>query len=143
MKLNHIKKNVNVLIFFVIGPFTCSWFEGCIYILQSLLPYKAVIGCVPLYALFRIMQKMLPGLIQNSVGASLPFACASNSLNKPTPLNLDLSIPSLRDIKWSTSRFIYLFNIQLEKNIGTYVLNPPYILYQHATRFSSVFYYSL
>ncbi|KAJ4888782.1 putative ion channel POLLUX-like 2 [Raphanus sativus] len=90
------------------------------------LPYKAVIGCVPLYALFRVMQKMfqeLPGLIQNSVGAScLPFACASNSLNKPTPLNLDLSIPSLSDIKWSTARFLYLFNIQLEKNIGTFLV---------------------
>ncbi|KAL0684651.1 hypothetical protein Bca4012_051499 [Brassica carinata] len=93
--------------------------DFCSKLHKSLLPYKAVIGCVPLYALFRKMQKMLPGLIQNSVVATLPFACASNSLNKPTPLNLDLSIPSLRDIKWSTSRFIYLFNIQLEKNIGT------------------------
>ncbi|KAL0793157.1 hypothetical protein Bca101_064534 [Brassica carinata] len=84
------------------------------------LPYKVVIGCVSLYALFK---KMLPGLIQNSVGAScLPFACASNPLNKPTPLNLDLSIPSLHDIKWSTSRFLYLFNIQLEKNIGTFLV---------------------
>nr|VDD24923.1 unnamed protein product [Brassica oleracea] len=96
--------------------------DFCSKLHKSLLPYKAVIGCVPLYALFRIMQKMLPGLIQNSVGATLPFACASNSLNKPTPLNLDLSIPSLRDIKWSTSRFIYLFNIQLEKNIGTFLV---------------------
>ncbi|WZZ35267.1 hypothetical protein YC2023_018668 [Brassica napus] len=97
--------------------------DFCSKLHKSLLPYKAVIGCVPLYALFRKMQKMLPGLIQNSVVATLPFACASNSLNKPTPLNLDLSIPSLRDIKWSTSRFIYLFNIQLEKNIGTDLLS--------------------
>lgn len=124
-----ISKNVNVLnLFLFLVLKGCILYRAlCVVILQSL-PYKAVMGCVPLYALFRVMQKMfqeLPGLIQNSVGAScLPFACASNSLNKPTPLNLDLSIPSLSDIKWSTARFLYLFNIQLEKNIGTYVLNP-------------------
>lgn len=95
--------------------------------LQSL-PYKLVIGCIPLYAVFRIMQKVfqeLPGLIQNSVvRGGLPFACASSSLNKPTPLKLDVSVPSLHDIKWSFARFLYLFNIQLEKNIATYVLSP-------------------
>lgn len=102
--------------------------------LQSL-PYKLAIGCIPLYAAFRIVQKVfqeLPGLIQNSVRGGLPFACASSSLNKPTPLKLDVPVPSLHDIKWSFARFLYLFNIQLEKNIATYVLNP-IILYQNAT----------
>uniref|UniRef100_A0A1J3K0K9 Putative ion channel POLLUX-like 2 n=1 Tax=Noccaea caerulescens TaxID=107243 RepID=A0A1J3K0K9_NOCCA len=89
------------------------------------LPYKLVIGCIPLYAVFRIMQKIfqeLPGLIQNSVRGGLPFACASSSLNKPTPLKLDVSVPSLHDIKWSFARFLYLFNIQLEKNIATFLV---------------------
>ncbi|CAH2046577.1 unnamed protein product [Thlaspi arvense] len=89
------------------------------------LPYKLVLGCIPLYTVLRIMQKMfqeLPRLIQNSVGAGLPFACASNSLNKPTPLNLDVSLPSLHDIKWSVARFLYLFNIQVEKNIATFLV---------------------
>ncbi|XP_038984875.1 putative ion channel POLLUX-like 2 isoform X2 [Phoenix dactylifera] len=52
-------------------------------------------------------------------GSSLPFACVSNSVNKPVPLQLDVSFPSFQDIKWSISRFYYLFNMQLERNIGT------------------------
>ncbi|KAG5386789.1 hypothetical protein IGI04_038259 [Brassica rapa subsp. trilocularis] len=51
----------------------------------------------------------LPRHIQNSVGVGLPFACASNSLNKP----------SLSGIKWSLARFFFLFNIRLEKNVAT------------------------
>jgi len=88
-----------------------------------------VIGCIPLYAVFRIAQKIcqeLPRLVQNSVGAGLPFACASNSL--PTPLKLDVSFPSFQDIRWGLARFLYLFNIQLEKNIGTYVLNQIFLI---------------
>ncbi|CAL9242120.1 unnamed protein product [Arabidopsis halleri] len=87
------------------------------------LPYKLVVGCIPLYAVFRIAQKIcqeLPRLVQNSVGAGLPFACASNSL--PTPLKLDVSVPSFQDIRWGLARFLYLFNIQLEKNIGTFLV---------------------
>lgn len=90
-------------------------------IMQSL-PYKLVIGCIPLYVVFKIMQKIfqeLPHLIQNSsVRASLPFACASSSLDKNSLLK---SIPSFHDIKWGIARFYYLFNIQLGKNHGTYV----------------------
>jgi hypothetical protein len=92
-------------------------------ILHKSLPYKVVIGCIPLYAVFRIAQKIcqeLPRLVQNSVGAGLPFACASNSL--PTPLKLDVSFPSFQDIRWGLARFLYLFNIQLEKNIGTFLV---------------------
>ncbi|EFH39322.1 hypothetical protein ARALYDRAFT_333107 [Arabidopsis lyrata subsp. lyrata] len=87
------------------------------------LPYKLVVGCIPLYVVFRIAQKIcqvLPLLVQNSVGAGLPFACASNSL--PTPLKLDVSVPSFQDIRWGLARFLYLFNIQLEKNIGTFLV---------------------
>nr|VDD58380.1 unnamed protein product [Brassica oleracea] len=78
------------------------------------LQYKLVLGCIPLYVMSRIVQKIiheLPRHIQNSVGVGLPFACASNSLNKP----------SLSGIKWSLARFFFLFNIRLEKNVATYV----------------------
>lgn len=54
-----------------------------------------------------------------SFPSSLPFACISNSLNKPTPLHLNVTFPSLQDIRWNFSRLLYLFNIQLEKNVGT------------------------
>ncbi|KAF7146415.1 hypothetical protein RHSIM_Rhsim04G0194700 [Rhododendron simsii] len=53
-------------------------------------------------------------------GTSLPFACVSGSLNKPTPLGLDVSMPSLQDIKWGFARLRYLFNIQLERNVATF-----------------------
>ena len=52
-------------------------------------------------------------------GTSLPFACMSSSLNKPTPLGLVVSLPSLQDIRWGFARLIYLFNIQLERNVAT------------------------
>lgn len=54
------------------------------------------------------------------VGTSLPFACMSSSLNKPTPLGLDVSLPSLQDVRWGFARLIYLFNIQLERNVATF-----------------------
>ncbi|KAF8049011.1 hypothetical protein N665_2328s0004 [Sinapis alba] len=76
------------------------------------LHYKLVLGCIPLYVMSRIVQKIiheLPRHIQNAVGAGLPFACASNSLNKP----------SLGGIKWNLARFFFLFNIRLEKNVAT------------------------
>lgn len=50
---------------------------------------------------------------------SLPFACMSSSMSKPTPLQLDVSLPSLQDIRWNFSRLIYLFNMQLERNVAT------------------------
>ncbi|KAH0865816.1 LOW QUALITY PROTEIN: hypothetical protein HID58_083027 [Brassica napus] len=79
------------------------------------LQYKLVLGCIPLYVMSRIVQKIiheLPRHIQNSVGVGLPFACASNSLNKP----------SLSGIKWSLARFFFLFNIRLEKNVATFTV---------------------
>ncbi|XP_057489046.1 putative ion channel POLLUX-like 2 [Actinidia eriantha] len=54
------------------------------------------------------------------LGTSLTFACMSSSLNKPTPLGLDVSLPSLQGIRWGFARLIYLFNIQLERNVATF-----------------------
>nr|GEV20482.1 putative ion channel POLLUX-like 2 [Tanacetum cinerariifolium] len=49
------------------------------------------------------LKYLLSGVIQSFAATSLPFACMSNSLNKPTPLRLDVSLPSLQDIKWNLS----------------------------------------
>lgn len=67
--------------------------------------------------LMKMTQNLLSAVC--TFGNGMPFACISNSLNKPTPLQLDVSLPSLQDIKWSFSRLIYLFNIQLERNVAT------------------------
>lgn len=48
-----------------------------------------------------------------------PFACISSSLNKPTPLNLDVSLLKFQDLRLDFARLAYLFNIQLERNVAT------------------------
>ncbi|GJT52046.1 putative ion channel pollux-like protein 2 [Tanacetum coccineum] len=68
------------------------------------------------------VKYILSGVIQSFAATSLPFACMSSSLNKPTPLRLDVSLPSLQDIKWNFSRLMYLFNIQLERNVSTFLI---------------------
>ena len=91
---------------------------------------KILMGSMSLYFLLRLkqlnfvnsltkmVQKMLPSMVQTFGATSLPFACISNSLNKPRPLQLDVSLPSFQDIRWSFARLLYLFNIQLEKNVA-------------------------
>ncbi|XP_034930872.1 putative ion channel POLLUX-like 2 isoform X1 [Populus alba] len=68
--------------------------------------------------LIKIVQDLLPFLAGTFGATNSPFACMSNSLNKPTPLQLDVSLPALQDIKWSLSRLLYLFNMQLERNVA-------------------------
>ncbi|KAF5931779.1 hypothetical protein HYC85_027950 [Camellia sinensis] len=46
----------------------------------------------------------------------------SSSPDKPTPLRLDVSLPSLQDMGWSFARLLYLFNIQLERNVATFFI---------------------
>ncbi|XP_078429830.1 ion channel POLLUX-like protein, putative (DUF1012) isoform X2 [Wolffia australiana] len=53
---------------------------------------------------------------------TIPFACLSESAGKPSPLNLNVSLPSFEEIRWMLSRFYYLFNIQLERNIGLFLI---------------------
>lgn len=67
----------------------------------------------------KIVQGLLPSVIQTFGATGSPFACMSNSLNKPVPLKLDLSLPSLQDVRWSFARLMYLFNMQLERNVAT------------------------
>ncbi|GMH08504.1 hypothetical protein Nepgr_010344 [Nepenthes gracilis] len=52
--------------------------------------------------------------------SNFTFASISNSLNKPMPLKLEVYLPSFQDLQWSFARLIYLFNIQLERNIATF-----------------------
>ncbi|VFQ86358.1 unnamed protein product [Cuscuta campestris] len=66
------------------------------------------------------LHKLVFHTVQALGAQSSPFACMSNNLNKPTPLGLDVVFPSLKDIKWSFARLIYLFNIQLEKNVAMF-----------------------
>ncbi|XP_057960222.1 putative ion channel POLLUX-like 2 [Malania oleifera] len=93
---------------------------------------KFMMGSLPTYFLLRMMQlnsaNMLMKIIQDlllyvvrTIGAtSSPFACISNSLNKPMPLKLDVSLPSLQDVRWSFARLLYLFNMQVERNVATF-----------------------
>ncbi|KAL4643380.1 hypothetical protein ACB092_02G088000 [Castanea dentata] len=93
---------------------------------------KILMGSMSFYFLLRLkqlsfvksltemVQKMLPCMVQTFGATSLPFACISNSLNKPRPLQLDVSLPSFQDIRWSFARWLYLFNIELEKNVAMF-----------------------
>ncbi|KAK3190186.1 hypothetical protein Dsin_029747 [Dipteronia sinensis] len=70
----------------------------------------------------KIVQGLLPSVIQTLGATGSPFACMSNSLNKPVPLKLDVSLPSLQDVRWSFARLLYLFNMQLERNVATFLI---------------------
>ncbi|KAD3639992.1 hypothetical protein E3N88_29215 [Mikania micrantha] len=94
---------------------------------------KIILGVLAVCFIVRLMQQhhgkkiistlqyQLSPVIQ-SFATSLPFACISNSLDRPTPLQLDVSLPSLHDIKWNFSRLMYLFNIQLERNVSMFLI---------------------
>ncbi|KAK9288598.1 hypothetical protein L1049_017057 [Liquidambar formosana] len=70
--------------------------------------------------LIKTVQHLLLCFIRTFWATNSPFACISNSLNKPMPLKLDVSLPSFQDIRWGFARLIYLFNIQLERNVSTF-----------------------
>ncbi|KAE8686734.1 putative ion channel POLLUX-like 1 [Hibiscus syriacus] len=75
-----------------------------------------------------MVQDLFPHLLRTLAARSLPLACISNSLSKPTPLSLNVALPSIQDIKWNLSRLNYLFNVQLEKNIATQFLRSVAVL---------------
>ena len=68
--------------------------------------------------MINVGQAVLPHVFQICSATSLPFACVSNALNKPKPLNLDVCLPSIHDIRWSLARLLYLFNMQLDRNVA-------------------------
>ncbi|PIN21314.1 hypothetical protein CDL12_05989 [Handroanthus impetiginosus] len=93
-----------------------------------------LMASLPSYFLARLMQINIKNIATKVVQETFyyavrtfgvsnsPFACMSNSLSKPTPLQLDVSLPSFQDIRWSFARLIYLFNIQLERNVATFFI---------------------
>ncbi|KAL8171177.1 hypothetical protein V2J09_022981 [Rumex salicifolius] len=52
--------------------------------------------------------------------SQLPFASMSNSLNKPVPLKLDVSLPSLAELRFGFQRLVYEFNMQVDRNVATF-----------------------
>nr|XP_018683424.1 PREDICTED: putative ion channel POLLUX-like 2 isoform X3 [Musa acuminata subsp. malaccensis] len=89
---------------------------------------KVLLRCVSFYFLSRLAWSNTIHLVLRTIctlpwcGSTLPFACLSNSssINKPIPLQLNVSFPSFQELKWSIARLYYLFNIQLERNIGMF-----------------------
>ncbi|XP_078164307.1 ion channel POLLUX-like protein, putative (DUF1012) isoform X3 [Carex rostrata] len=66
-----------------------------------------------------IIGKMInPLILSSNFMTNLPLACITDPTKRPVPLQLDVTIPSFQDLKWSFSRLYYLFNVQLERNIG-------------------------
>ncbi|KAI9119627.1 hypothetical protein K1719_009503 [Acacia pycnantha] len=92
---------------------------------------KSMIQSLPLYFIHRVAHQMfshqmlkvvqatLPDMLQTLTATNLPLACISNTLNKPSPLRLNVSFPSFNDFSWSLARLIYLFDVQLERNVAT------------------------
>lgn len=89
---------------------------------------KFIMGLVSLYTLIRlfklntlreIAQIFFPSMVRNFGTANLPFACVSSSLNKPMPFKLDVFLLSLQNVRRSFARILYLFNVQVDKNIAT------------------------
>ncbi|XP_020104794.1 putative ion channel POLLUX-like 2 isoform X2 [Ananas comosus] len=125
---NPVKRSANIL-----GPVSdflaiASAVKDSIYMLNKGSDGNATLQCLAYYFIFRlaiktkhwIMLMMVKlSVMPSFVSTSLPFASVSNSLNKPVPLQLDVTFPSFQDIKLSISRAYYLFNMQLERNIGT------------------------
>lgn len=98
--------------------------------IQAKVAVKVVFACC-LFSLTQVTSvksiaktvlEIFPFDVQNFGAFSSPFACVSNTLNKPTPLQLDVYMPAFRDIRWSFARLIYLFNIQMERNVGTFLV---------------------
>ncbi|XP_052207727.1 putative ion channel POLLUX-like 2 isoform X2 [Diospyros lotus] len=91
---------------------------------------KLLIASISSYSILRMLQldfvnrliKVAQDILFSLAAKTSPFACMSTSLNKPTPLRLDVSLPSLRDISWSLARLLYLFNLQLERNVATFFI---------------------
>ncbi|CAN6556425.1 unnamed protein product [Malus baccata var. baccata] len=93
--------------------------------ISQVLVAEVTMGLLSLYFSIRLGQSNVfhtPSIIQTFGATTLPFACISKSLNKPVPLRLDVSFPSFQDIRWSFAQLLYLFNIQLEKNVATFFL---------------------
>ncbi|KAK4258063.1 hypothetical protein QN277_007569 [Acacia crassicarpa] len=70
--------------------------------------------------MLKVVQAILPDVLRTLTATSLPLACISNTLNKPSPQNVFLA--SFNNIKWALARLVYLFDVQLERNVGTIIV---------------------
>ncbi|GER25485.1 hypothetical protein STAS_01068 [Striga asiatica] len=98
--------------------------HGAQLLMASLLSYSFV-RLMQLYSnntATGLVRLSLYNAVQTFWSSNPPFACLSNPVNKPTPLQLDVSLPSFQDIRWNVSRLVYLFNIQLERNVATFFI---------------------
>ncbi|CAL9117460.1 unnamed protein product [Musa textilis] len=94
---------------------------------ENHIAFQVLLHCISFY-LSRLAWSNTIHLVLRTIctlpwcGSTLPFACLSNSssINKPIPLQLNVSFPSFQELKWSIARLYYLFNIQLERNIGMF-----------------------
>lgn len=115
----------SMLQFLIVVPSVLFSKLVCLNILQ-VFQVKVLLRCVSFYFLSRLAWSNTIHLVLRTIctlpwcGSTLPFACLSNSssINKPIPLQLNVSFPSFQELKWSIARLYYLFNIQLERNIG-------------------------
>ncbi|KAF7806981.1 putative ion channel POLLUX-like 2 isoform X1 [Senna tora] len=98
-----------------------SWTKSMIHYLSLYFVHR-VTNKMFFDLMLKVIQAILPEMVQTLSASSLPLACVSNTLNKPSPLRLDVSLPSFRDIGWSVARLLYLFNIQLERNVATFFI---------------------
>lgn len=91
-----------------------------ILIMRSLSPYilLRLTQLNSANSLIKAVQGSLLNVVPNFWAVSSPFACVSNSLKTPIPLKLDVSLPPFQDI--SFARLLYLFNMQLERNVATF-----------------------
>ncbi|KAJ3673882.1 hypothetical protein LUZ60_005874 [Juncus effusus] len=82
--------------------------------------HKTTLQYMTFFFLSKVIKKIIETtqVVPLSEIMNLPFACISDPLGKPVPLKLDVKFPSFQDIKWCISRLYYLFNVQLERNIG-------------------------
>lgn len=67
-----------------------------------------------------VFKKLFHHWFQNLGATNSTFACISNSMSKPTPLKLDVSLPSFQDIRWNFARLLYLFNMQVDRNVAIF-----------------------
>ncbi|KAK4258065.1 hypothetical protein QN277_007571 [Acacia crassicarpa] len=68
--------------------------------------------------MLKFVQAILPYILQTPTATCLPLAYISNTVNKPSFFRLNVSFPSLNDIIWNLARLVYLFNVQLERNVA-------------------------
>lgn len=116
----------NTSLFPALIQLVCFLNVFCLIVLQDFAVKILLFQCMSSYLLPRLAWSNCIHIVSSVMcilpwcSSALPFACLSNpaSINKPMPLKLNVSFPSFQDLKWSISRLYYLFNIQLERNIG-------------------------